>query len=566
MPATIQPELPAAPRAGLRLAAFEIVWIVLIFFLFAGSPPPDVGESHYLVKAKHYWQPTWCAGDLFLESRDAHATFNWVFGWATKFCSLTATAWIGRGLTWLLLAWSWRRLSWAIVSRPLVSLLSAGLMLLLLRNFHLAGEWVVGGVEAKGIAYVLVFLALEAIVRSRWRAALLLAGAAGAFHVLVGGWTAVAIGLAWLIQADDRERPRLVTLIPAAAGGLALALPGLIPALALNWSVPKDITREAARIYVFERLSHHLVYHRFPEIYIARFQALLVAWIALVWLLRREAGLRRLQWVVAGAVAIGAIGALLDQGMVLNSRLEQHAPAEYELRAARLLRYYWFRMSDSLVPVGVALAIVAGLHKLQASRPVVANWLTMAAILLAAANVADIYYWRSQQRLPGAILQPRPTADSWPRSWFQKDHPRAADSVSAREWYRDWLGLCTWIEANTPAEAKFLTPREQQTFKWYAGRAEVANWKDIPQDARGLVAWKQVLQEIYPRDREHHRHDLAAFSDAELLALARKHRASYIVIDRTRADRRIDLPHVYPLIREENTSFDVYRVPEQSPP
>src|SRR4051794_18692182 len=184
-------------RASLPLAAFEIVWIFLIFFLFAGSLPPDVGESHYLVKAKHYWQPAWCAGDLFLESRDAHATFYWTFGWVTRLCSLMATAWIGRAVTWLLLAWSWRRLSWAVVPRPLASLLSAGLMLLFLRNFHLAGEWIVGGVEAKGCAYVLVLLALEAMVRGSWPVAIVLAGAAGAFHVLVGGWTVVAIGIAW---------------------------------------------------------------------------------------------------------------------------------------------------------------------------------------------------------------------------------------------------------------------------------------------------------------------------------------------------------------------------------
>lgn len=563
MSATIQSKLPAVPRDGLRLAAFEIVWIVLILFLIAGSPPPDVGESHYLVKAKHYWQPAWCAGDLFVESRDAHATFNWVFGWITKICSLTAAAWIGRAITWLLLAWSWRRLSWAIVPQPLASLLSAGLMLLLLRNFHLAGEWIVGGVEAKGIAYMFVFLALEAIVRNRWRAALLLAGAAGAFHVLVGGWTAVAICLAWFVAGQDR--PRLVSLVPAAGCGLLLALPGLVPAIALNWGVPKDIAHEAARIYVFDRLSHHLVYHRFPEIHIARFQVLLVAWIALAWLLWRDAGLRRLQWIVAGAVAIGVVGVLIDQAQVINANLEQRTTLDYELRAAPLLRYYWFRMSDSFVPIGVALAIVAGLLKLQASRPALANWLTIAAILLAAANIADVYYWRSQQRLPGAILQPRPTADSWPKWWLQMDHPRESGSVPAEQWYRDWQAACNWIAANTPADAKFLTPREQQTFKWYAGRAEVANWKDIPQDARGLVTWKRTLDELYPGDHEHHRHDLAAFSDAELQRLAQKYGAKYIVIDRTRAHRRIRLPQVYPLIREENAAFDVYRVPESPP-
>src|SRR5688572_13011991 len=201
VPRAIDPPSPATSSP--RLAAFEITWIFLIFFLYAGSLPPDVGESHYLVKARHYWQPEWCAGDLFLESRDAHPTFYWTFGWVTRFCSLEATAWIGRIVTWMLLAWSWQRLSWALIPRPLASLLTAGLLLFFLHNFHLAGEWIVGGVEAKGFAYVLVFLSLEAIAKNRWRAALLLAGAAGAFHVLVGGWLAVTIGLAWLFPTRE---------------------------------------------------------------------------------------------------------------------------------------------------------------------------------------------------------------------------------------------------------------------------------------------------------------------------------------------------------------------------
>src|SRR3954454_17213813 len=168
MPADSEDEPTLSGRKRYALAALEVAAIFLIFFLFAGSVPPDGGESHYLVKAKHYWQPAWCAGGLFLVSRDAHATFYWTFGWVTRFFSLAVTAWFGRLISWLLLAWSWRRLSWAVVPRPLMSLLSAGLMLFFLRNFHLAGEWIVGGIEAKCFAYVLVFLALEAMALGRW--------------------------------------------------------------------------------------------------------------------------------------------------------------------------------------------------------------------------------------------------------------------------------------------------------------------------------------------------------------------------------------------------------------
>ena len=45
------------------LAILEIGLIFLLFFLYAGWLPPDVNEAHYLAKAKHYWQPQWCAGD-----------------------------------------------------------------------------------------------------------------------------------------------------------------------------------------------------------------------------------------------------------------------------------------------------------------------------------------------------------------------------------------------------------------------------------------------------------------------------------------------------------------------
>src|SRR5438045_6302693 len=85
------------------LAAFEVAAIFLIFFLFAGSLPPDVGEAHYLVKARHYWEPAWCAGDLFLESKDAHGAFYWTIGWVTQICSVPAPACIGRVVTALLL-------------------------------------------------------------------------------------------------------------------------------------------------------------------------------------------------------------------------------------------------------------------------------------------------------------------------------------------------------------------------------------------------------------------------------------------------------------------------------
>jgi hypothetical protein len=191
----------------------------------------------------------------------------------------------------------------------------------------------------------------------------------------------------------------------------------------------------------------------------------------------------------------------------------------------------------------------------------------VAAILVAAANVADICYWRGKQRVPPAILQPHPTADSWPKSWFGGGaQDKEGASVRAIDWWADWRKACAWIAGNTPADALFLTPSDQQTFKWYAGRSEVANWKDVPQDAHGLVEWNKRLDEIYPREHAHNLHDLAAFSDSELTQIAHKYESRYIVVDRTRSGRRIGLPRLYPSLGEDNPSFEVYWVPDAAKP
>jgi hypothetical protein len=316
---------------------------------------------------------------------------------------------------------------------------------------------------------------------------------------------------------------------------------------------------------VFERLAHHLVYSQFPAVNIARFQVLVIAWAVLAWLQRGEATVTRLQRVVAGTVVIALLGVLIDQGFVVRANLLGQSAEEYELSAAGLLRYYWYRMSDSLVPAGFAMAIVVGIRKLQATKPLLANWLLMAAVLLGVGNLADVYYQRRRQAVPPAIIQPQPTADSRPPTVL-RSRSETSKPLTAQQWFQHWRSVCDWIARETPADALFLTPREQQTFKWYAGRAEVVTRKDVPQDARGLLEWKQRLDEVYPHDQAHNAYDLAAFTDEELVSLARKYQATYIVVDRTRSRRHINLPQIYPLLVEENPAFAVYRVPEEASP
>lgn len=526
----------------------EIVLIFLLMFLFAGWPPPDVNEAHYLAKAKHYWQPDWCAGDHFLESADAHLVFYWTFGWLTKFFSLPTVAWIGRLATWGLLAWSWRRLSYAAVPHRMASVLTGCLFIYFTQRFHMAGEWVIGGVEAKGFAFAFVFLALEAVLRGRWSIAWILLGLATSFHVLVGGWSLVATGCAWI--SCGRLRPSLRSMLPAMFAGALLALPGVIPAIALSHGTAPHIVREANDIYVYQRLSHHLVFHRFPHWHMVRHGLLLVTWIAACTampckLCSGQLGQRPLRGFVGGAVALAIAGIIIDQSMVIGITIAPTARHQLLALGASLAKYYWYRLSDAMLPAGAAIAVVSFMCNLGAKRPAAGQWALAATALIAGANLVYTNYDRRSD------LRPRADVQMW-------EH----DPAKNHRTFEDWRRVCRWINANSASDARFLTPYSQQTFKWYAQRSEVCTWKDVPQDAARVVEWRQRQREVYPRLVI--RSGLVMHGERRLLELAEKYDVDYILVDRTVSHRPLLLPRVYPTgFAELDPSYEVYQVDDK---
>jgi hypothetical protein len=285
----------------------EVLLIFALFFLHGSYPVPDSNEAHYLTKARHYWNPDFAAGDFFLESADAHQVFYWLFGWLTLWLSLEQAAWVGRVVTWLLLAWGWQRLSFAAVPRQWLSVLTAAVFVGLNENAHMAGEWVVGGFEAKGFAYGLVFFALAQIMRGQWPWAWLLLGLATALHVLVGGWAMIAAGAAWL--ALGNERPRFRTLLPAFLLAVGFALPSLYLGLSLSSGADPETIAEANRIYVFERLPHHLIALQLAPGFLTRHLLLQGAWLLMITFMPSPSpGNRTLRAFVATTIVISWIG------------------------------------------------------------------------------------------------------------------------------------------------------------------------------------------------------------------------------------------------------------------
>lgn len=525
--------------------AIELLLIFTVFFLHGAWPVPDVNEPHYLSKAKHYWDNSWCANDFFLNTADAHQVFYWTFGWVTRFLSLDQTAWIGRFLTWALLAWAWRRLSWAVLPRAWLAVLSAELFVLLNENAHMAGEWVIGGIEAKGFAYVLVFLGLEAIVKSRWNRAWLFFGAAGCFHVIVGGWAAVACAVTWLASSD--ERPPFRAMLPGLVGGLVLALPGLWFALSLTHGADPQTVRAANEIYVWQRLPHHLAADRFKEGFPSRHLMMWGLWLAIVTLSPADSAGRRLRRFVGGTMLLTVIGYLLVW-------LGEWAPAP----AAALLRFYWFRMSDVFVPVGVSLAGLTIVDRLGPARSRSKRLWLAGLIVLAFYDL-----WSQIAHLPLNMVVPDAATVV----------PRADKNLV----YDDWLKTCDWIKGHSESGDLFLTPRMSSTLRFYAGRGEVGNWKDFPQDAGSIVKWWTRMFKLFTLSKDNPQWEgktldpdnlaktapkfiesLALLGPAKLNELAKEYGAKHAIVQFG--------PEIPPLpgkaeFESPNHAYAVYRLP-----
>ena len=93
-PAAVAP--PSARLVRLVRWSCEILLMTAIFAAAGAWPTPDTNEAHYLARARHSWDPSWGAGDFFLDSPEAHGVFYRLLGPLAAALPLEQAAWLGR--------------------------------------------------------------------------------------------------------------------------------------------------------------------------------------------------------------------------------------------------------------------------------------------------------------------------------------------------------------------------------------------------------------------------------------------------------------------------------------
>ncbi len=545
-------------------AIFELLVLFAFISLLAAEPVPGVNETHYLPKAKHTLDATFAANDLFIQSHDSHLLSAGLAGCLTRFMPLTAAAWIGRALCWLFMAWSWRQLRISIGLPMVFGVFALAAWYFATKYGHWAGEWAIGGFEGKSLAYPCVLVAFAEVFRGNWSRVWLWLGTAVAWHPVAGGWAGMSFAIAWLC-APARVH-RAVAEFKWIVLAVLIGLIGVWPA-ASGLNSPNQVGNlVASQVHVFMRLAHHLLPRTFGfERHLAALVSVALLAIATGFVVRKsrpenstsapDPAAKSLSWILSIAwisVGFSVAGLLIDLGFTKTR----------PILASQLLRFYWFRWSDIVVPLAWTLTfwvfIRTGLEGFATKKSTeigdscvrrkTFNWATICSIVAIVITLT---------------LVVRHTQEN-----FGRRNPAADDVLMAApgnreiasDRYVDWLAVCEWIRVNSPPDSLWFTPEFQQTFKWYAQRAEVVCWKDVPQDNASVREWYQrVVACKAPRT-------LAGapleWKSEQLLELSRRYKFRWILVDRRiQVQPLLQFEILYPT-ETSNRSFAVFRIPE----
>lgn len=476
----------SGPSFRMRALVTAAVFASLAVSSFTRYPVPGPNEPHYLCKAKHYWDPGWCARDFFLESSNAHLVFFQTFGLLTRWLSLDATAIIGRSLGLLIFAAGWTLLVHKLIPGRWPPLWAVWSFLAISALGNLSGEWLIGGIEAKVVAYGLLFAAIPYCIDGtsgvRGRALVVagtLFGLAISFHPVVGIWgTACAVFASLVILGFSlRERKSAAGnsrswtwgwLIAAMGSAAIFAAPGVIAGIRAT----EGSSMQADYIQVYYRLAHHLDPLHFAPLAWVGYGSLLVMWLVTRRIVARRSAESWFCWFVVASGLIAVVGLIVGW---------RHGPPEniknyffpwlldVPLRW-KFLKLYPFRLVDAMLPIAVSITIAGALRR---CCEYCCRWQGVR-------RRVGVGLISLMCGVPALLTVLHPAADARP-------------TFDAEE-LDDWRDVCDWVRTHTPEDALILTPvQESWAFKWYAQRAEFVSFKDCPQNGAGILEWNNRL-------------------------------------------------------------------------
>jgi hypothetical protein len=444
-------------RVILSIIAVSIIWILITVeefsFSFFGNET-DILPS-ILQVANHAWLPNDWYLNLYTGYRQL---FGLIFGQLINGFGFVNGAYIGRLIVYLLLAIAIFFLFKSIQLHPWYGILV--LVLFLSHQSLAAGEWVVYGLDAKTIAYAMVFLSFTLFLHKRYLFGYALAGAALSFHVLIGIYALICILVASLLNKSWRTDWRLYLknswlFFITGIFGIWSIIEQLLPVKGV------DLQR-AWDIYAYYRIPQHVMPFTWTTVPWEAELAIATLFFLFAFLLSSSKTIRFIAAFALGSVSLFFIGLII-----------------FAFRDTQLLSYYWFRFPDVMVPF-MSLLLVALLFNNYAIGDHLKNPISQ--------KLSQGFHI-ILKLLPPVIMGIFIVVLAQQTYRLKTSYEDSLINNSGTI-----LPAFDWISNNTPKSAVFLVDPTQEGFYIYAQRAMFVSWKSSPQSGAAILEWfKRIL-------------------------------------------------------------------------
>ena len=241
---------------------FQFFFFWLFLSLQFVNAVPTANEENYFTLAKQFYQPDWMPQVWqFTEFPGTRLLYQYISGFFLSFMSFEAFAFTARLISIPLLLWPLLKI-FRLLGLNFISQLLVLLIYIFLGQSFFAGGWIFGGFEAKTFAYVFVLASLYQLLVGKVNYAFAFAALGTLFHVLVGGWFTVAMGVFLVVSRYPFKKMLLKGLI-----WLVITSPLLIYLIIGIWDsgLSQEEKQLADFTYTHIRAPHHTaIFYSWP--------------------------------------------------------------------------------------------------------------------------------------------------------------------------------------------------------------------------------------------------------------------------------------------------------------
>lgn len=439
------------------MGLYFVLFLMLVFFA-CFSPGFAYNEIDVLPSVKQFANRSWLPTDWYLNLQVGYRNlFNGIVGPLFGLMDFLPAAYVARLILYTFIAGAYLFLTRSLGLNMLYA--TAVLAVFLYQQSLAAGEWIVGGVETKAVSYGFVLLAIGFFIRNRYRFALASLGLAFSFHVLVGLYATFCVGVALI--GTGHWKSIAIPLMRNAWIFVLLGFNGFLFCYSQLMDASIQGTQQAWREYVIFRVPHHAMPDAWKGIRHIVLAPLLLGFTILGATSRKYTPVSFLAWHSIGCLLLICIGFLV-----------------YFFLDESYLKYYFFRYSDVMLFLGVALMIALSwqeflskglpdtrnlfLHKLSDNRHYLLKFTQITTIAVSA--IALLYYV----------------------SQFEKRIQLYEASLEDRQ---DRHEMAQWIQDHTARTDQFLIDPTYGAFYIEAQRPAFVTFKHVPQSSVDIQEW-----------------------------------------------------------------------------